>query len=185
MWRVLCSWTYSKSKLHPGGRPPFGLNPGVTASTIITPGDDNEILTQTTYTNATAAPDQWVVDAFITSSELLPQGTEIRITNPAIGGTTYIVPQGGKSEIWLSDLLFFQSVGSPRRTKLNGHTSQDFDFTIVLPSQAADIETTLTFKVVTSSQVPVGSRQGTHPVSSPFVLGESTATVTLTELVVE
>ena len=166
------------------GWPPFGLNLGVTATTVISPGDDNEILTETTYVNATAAPDQWVVDAFITSSEELPQGTEIRITNPNIGGTTYTLPSA-KTELWLSDLLFFQQATAPRRTKLNGHTSQTFDFTVVLPESTGEITTTLTFNVVTSSQVPAGSRQSNgNPMVSPLVLGVSSATITLKEEVV-
>jgi hypothetical protein len=85
----------------------------------------------------------------------------------------------------LSDLLFFQNPGSTRRTKLNTHTSQDFDIEVILPESTADITTNVTFKVVASDQVSEGSRQGNgEPMVNPVVLGQETVEVIFKELVV-
>ena len=116
-----------------------------------------------------------MVDALIQSSETIPGGTVITITNPSIGGASYTLPSP-RTEIWLSDVLFAQQSAAPRRTKLNTHTTQVFDFTLVPPT--GKIATTLTFKVYASDSVPAGGRHGVNAMVSPVLLGQASKAIT-------
>lgn len=108
---------------------------------------DNKINTLTTYTNVSHFDDAWVTDAMITSTELIPAGTEVTINNPAIGGTAYTV-ETPTHKLWLSDVVKGQNEGAPTRTKLNLHTTQAFDFTV--NGLAQDLSTDLEFQVMIS-----------------------------------
>lgn len=107
----------------------------------------------------------------IESTEEFPIGTLIEITSPNIGGVAYELTTA-KNAIWLSDLIFFQNASAPRRTKLNTHTTQVFNFTVIPPT--GTITTDLTFKVFASDSVAEGSRHGIAPMVSPTLLGEAT-----------
>ncbi len=123
---------------------------------------DNSIKTLATYTNVSDFADEWVTDAIIESSELIPSGTKVTITNPAIGGTFYTVTVPTYI-LWLSDIIKGQNEAVPTRSKLNQHTSQAFDFTVSGLEQ--DLTTNLTFKSVISN---VQGLSGTHQSEKDF-----------------
>lgn len=111
----------------------------------------------------------------------MPAGTTITITDPAIGGTPYtlVVP---KTSLWLSDVIKQQNNSVTTRTKLNGHTTQVFDFTVVLPNGEPDITTDLTFEVVASNEVAEGSYQAATSMTNYETLGTATLSgVTFTD----
>ena len=143
----------------------------VTATINVTDAGSNLVETSTVYVNASEVDNDWVVDALIESSEQFPIGTLIEITSPNIGGVAYELTTA-KNAIWLSDLIFFQNASAPRRTKLNTHTTQVFNFTVIPPT--GTITTDLTFKVFASDSVAEGSRHGIAPMVSPTLLGEAT-----------
>lgn len=108
-------------------------------------------------------------------------GTVITITNPTIGGTAYTLGVA-KTTLWLSDVIKEQNSAITTRTKLNGHTTQDFDFTVVLPNGNSDITTDLTFDVVASDQVAEGSYQSNAAMTGYETIGTTTlSSVTFTD----
>jgi len=158
---------------------PFNINPVDSVEATISATDEtgttnNLVETSTSYNDVSEVDNAWVTDAIITSSEEFPQDTKIFITDPSVGGSAYVLASG-KTELWLSDILYFQNASAPRRTKLNSHTApQVFNFTVELPSGVADITADLTFKAVTSDLVSAGSRQSNQSMTEYTTLGTTT-----------
>ena len=133
---------------------------------------DNSIKTLATYTNVSDFTDEWVTDAIIVSSKLIPSGTKVTITNPAIGGTSYTVTVPTHI-LWLSDIIKGQNEAVPTRTKLNQHTSKAFDFTVSGLEQ--DLTTDITFKsVISNTQDIFGTHQGERDFGEYAILTSKT-----------
>lgn len=165
-----------------GGWNPFNINPvdNVTAAVTVESTTENLVETSTVYTNASEVSNDWVTDAIITSTTALPAGTIITITDPAIGGSYEL--SNSETTLWLSDVIWQQNTSITTRTKLNGHTTQVFDFTVVLPNENSNITTDLTFDVVASDQVAEGTRQTSQTMTGYETLGTATLTgVTFTD----
>jgi hypothetical protein len=123
---------------------------------------ENKINTLTTYINISAFADEWVTDAIITSSELIPAGAKVTINNPAIGGEPFVL-EAPTRILWLSDVIKRQNEDVPTRTKLNLHTSQAFDFTV--SNLAEELTTDLEFQAVISDGAGLA---GTHQSEQDF-----------------
>lgn len=79
--------------------------------------------------------------------------------------------------MWLSDVIYGISASAPTRTKLNGHTTQPFNFTLTPPNDTT-INTTLTFRVLTSDQVSEGSRQATEAIADGLLIEQGSLGIT-------
>jgi len=126
--------------------------------------DNNTITTSTAYSNVTELPDAWITDAFLTFDEEIPEGTEVEITIPSIGGDPVAITVAANTPIWLSDLIKDQNDTAPTRTKLNGHTSpQAFSIEV----SGLDATGKLTLTVISSSAAGLaGTRQSTNPITN-------------------
>ena len=140
-------------------------------------GVENKINTITTYTNVSCEVDALVTDAIIFSSQLIPAGTKVKINNPAIGGTHYIVEEP-THVLWLSDVIKGQNEVVATRNKLNLHTTQAFDFTV--SGLEEDFTTDLTLQAVISDGAGLaGTQQNEKDFGEYVVLTTKTiATVT-------